>query len=371
MKGTLWVLATEASGDVLGQNILRQLKKSAPNLSFTGIGGPLMEKEGAFQSRIPFTDLGHMGMLSVIKNLPFLYRSLRATVKSIQKEKPLGLLTIDGPDFCLRVSKKIRFIPRMHCVAPSVWAWRPWRARSLPKKTDHLLCLFPFESPYFSAMPHTFVGHPVLAQPKGNRLFFGTNARVIALLPGSRRREIETCLPIFLETFLNLKTRFPELKAVILTTSTLYAYVKNQVPESIFVLDNEEQKRDALASSCLALAACGSVSLEIAHQAVPMILGYRVSNLEAWIARHLITLPYVSLINIVAQSAIVPEFLQNNFTVEKLTAQAGSFLNDPQQGYLQIHACQEALKSLWACEHFSQKSTQTVLTMLHAASPSL
>lgn len=362
MKGTLWVVATEPSGDKLGHAILTQLKELAPELQFTGIGGPLMEAAGEFRSRVDWTSLAHMGLVSVLKDLPFLHRTLKETMAAVQREKPMGLLTIDGPDFCLRVSQKILSIPRIHCVAPSVWAWRPWRARSLAKKTDHLLCLFPFESSYFSHMPHSFVGHPILMQPKAEVRH--NQDPLLALLPGSRQSEVKACLRAFLKTFFKLKEKIPLLQAVVLTTDTLAPWMRSQVPETIPIIMDPQEKQWALAGTTLALAACGSVSLDLAHQGVPMILGYRLSALEGWLARRLIRLPYVSLINIVAQDLVVPELLQKDFTAENLTTQALAFFHDPNLGAAQVQACQKALQSLWALEDFGQKSARIILEVI-------
>lgn len=353
---------------MVGESILRGLRQRFPHLSYTGIGGPRMEEAGSFHSLVPLSSLSHMGLWAIIKNLPALSRIFYSTLVAIRQQKPVGLLTIDAPEFCLRLSRRISEIPRIHCVAPAVWAWRPRRALTMSRATDHVLSLFPFEAPYFSHMPYTFVGHPVLERPPGCAAAFwqihGQERPLLCLLPGSREQEIRKFLPVFVQTLEQIQSKNPEVYGVIVSPSALEPLVRMLAPH-VPILVGEQEKSHAFAAATLALAASGTVTLELALHGTPMVLGYRVPRLTAWMIRRLIHVSSVGLINIVAREPLVPECLQDRFTPEILCQEVRTLLHNPMLRQAQREKTTQALDSLRTYAPFSTFAAQTIGEILH------
>ena len=272
------------------------------------------------------------------------------------------LLTIDAPDFCFRVIKKLKArgvsVPVVHFVAPSVWAWRPGRAKTVAGFLDHLLCLLPFEPPYFKreGLKATFVGHPVVASTIGNgdgpsfraRHAIAPDAPVLAVLPGSRVGEVERLLPVFGEAVGKLAAQFPGLAVVMPTVAHLEERVRAATrdwPAPVLIVGGAE-KADAFAASDAALAASGTVALELAMAGLPGVIGYRLNALTAFLARRLLKTRYVNLINIILGREAVPELLQENCTPDNLARETARLLADEGARAAQQAAAFEALKQL-------------------------
>lgn len=322
----IFVIAGEASGDMLGANLMRALKVLRPEIKFSGVGGSAMQKEG-LHSLFPMEDISVMGLAEILPKLFHILSRIRQTAGEILRTKPDAVITIDAPDFCFRVIKKVKAktksIPCIHYVAPSVWAWRPGRAKKVARFLDHLLTLLPFEPPYFErhGLSSTFVGHSIVERLSqrgdGNRFRrkynIGDAQPVLCLLPGSRMSELTRLLGKFSETADLLLRHRPDMAIVIPTLPHL-----RQCIEKFFIgkginpalIDQSDDKFDCFSASTVALAASGTVSLELALTDTPHIVAYRVSAFSAWLARYLIKTPYVNLINILLQRAAVPELIQ-------------------------------------------------------------
>jgi lipid-A-disaccharide synthase len=371
-KPVLFMIAGEASGDWIGSTLIHSLRQQYPHLSYSGIGGPLMEAAGEFTSMVPIQTLSHMGLWFILKNLRSLMRLLTETATQIQNMNPTGLLTIDSPEFCLRVSGRIRGIPRIHCVPPAVWAWRSGRAKHLQKYTDLVLSLFPFERPYFQHMPYGFLGHPVTEMPRGNAQRFWESlgespSPLLCVLPGSRVREVTDFLPVFMETAQRVRQEIPHTRIVIPTLPSFYQHIQALAPDCIVMAD-EEKKKDALAASTVALAASGSVTLELARQQVPMVVGYKVPKVTQWIVQSLIKTPCVALINIVAGRPFVPECLQDRFTPDVMAREVIQLFKDPVARHTQVDIASAAIDSLRGEVPFSQGGAQAVGSFLNLSS---
>jgi lipid-A-disaccharide synthase len=322
----IFVIAGESSGDFLGASLMRALKAKYPDVEFTGIGGTRMESVG-LKSMFPMQELSVMGIAEVLPKLFSILKRINQTAEEILRQKPDAVVTIDSPDFCFRVIKKVKTetkdIPCIHYVAPSVWAWRPGRAEKVSKFLDHLLTLLPFEPPYFErhGLGATFVGHPIVERigNKGDAARFRQkyhvkdSQHVICLLPGSRMSELSRLLKKFCQAADIVLRNKPDAIIVVPTLPHLKPYIeKFFVGKGInpIVTDNEEDKFDSFAASIGALAASGTVSLELALTDTPHIIAYKVSPLTAFIARKLIRTPYANLVNIILNRPIVPELIQ-------------------------------------------------------------
>ncbi len=343
MTKRIFVIAGEASGDFLGSQLLQSLKKLHPDCEIAGVGGQQMQAQG-LSSLFPMTDISLFGLVELIPHLLKVLKRIKQTKAALNAFKPDVLVTIDSPGFCLRIAKyaKQLGIPVVHYVAPSVWAWRAGRAKKFAKKirVDHLLCLLPFEPAYFTChgLPSTFVGHPVtgveLPNDSGFRESMGISreATLVCLLPGSRKSEIGNLLKIFLEAIAKLPLN-RRIEVVLPTLPHLAPLIEPLIQEAripIKIVTTVEQKWQAFMQSSIALAASGTVSLELAYAGVPQVIAYKISRLTYWIVKWLITTKYASLVNILSKKMVVPEYLQDQCNPEFLSKQLDNMLADGQ-----------------------------------------
>jgi lipid-A-disaccharide synthase len=339
----LFLVAGEPSGDALGAPLIAALRElTGGGAGFAGVGGPLMAAQG-FSSLFPFDDLAVMGLTEVVPRIPLILRRLGETADAVRRERPDVLVTIDSPGFSFRLAKRLvgQGVPLVHYVAPSVWAWRPGRARKIGAFLDHLLALFPFEPPYFEAvgLPCTFVGHPVVEKAKrlGDGEVFRRchgipgDAPLLCVLPGSRHSELEPLLPIFREVVVRLAASRPALRLVVPTVAAVADRVSAEVqtwPGQPLAIRDEGEKWHAFAAATAALAASGTVALELGLAGLASVIAYKVSPLTAWLIRRTVRVRYANLVNILLDDEVVPECLQENCTPERLTAHVARLLDD-------------------------------------------
>lgn len=338
---TICIIAGEASGDNLGAGLMDGIREAAPDAIFIGVGGPAMQAKG-LDSIFPMSDLSVMGIAEVLPKLRALLTRIKETASFIQTKRPDVVVTIDSPDFNFRVAKRLlgEGIPLVHYVAPSVWAWRPKRAKKIAGIYHHLLTLLPFEPPYFEAegLPSTFVGHPVVigGVDKGDAEAFRSShniapkAPLLCLLPGSRSSEISRLLPVFLQTLKQLRKHMPDLHAVFPTIPHLISEVRAALHglDNVSIVSDERGKIDSFSASTAALAASGTVALELAMAGVPTVIGYKVSPMSAFLARRLVNLEFYSLPNILLGREVMPEILQEDCTADNLVSRLYPLLSD-------------------------------------------
>jgi lipid-A-disaccharide synthase len=359
--GPIFVVAGEASGDVLGASLIHGLKNQYPFVSFCGVGGPLMESAGSFQSIFPMTDLSHMGFSPVLWNAPMLIRRFYQTVAAIKSSRARGVLTIDSTTFCLQLGKKITNIPRVHCVAPPVWAWK--RKKTTSYATDHMLSLFPFEENYFRHMKFSFIGHPICSVPKGNAGLFwekyGPERPLLCLLPGSRPKEIKQFWPVFLKTARLLRIKIPNLLVATVSAPGTHHFWPKFSPEDCLLVPHKD-KHHLFAATTVALAASGTVTIELAHQGTPMVIGYKVGKPTEWILRHFLARSVIGAINILAETPFVPECLQSHFTPDILSKSCWDFLENPALRAQQSQKSLSTMKTLWAGKPFGELGASAI-----------
>ncbi len=340
----IYLIAGEPSGDLLGAKLIQALhgRLGSDGVEFAGVGGPEMAAWG-LNSLFPMAELSVMGLAEILPHVPHFLRRINQTVAHVKSLRPAILITIDSPGFCFRVARKLRGngIPLVHYVAPSVWAWRPGRARKVAGFLDHLLALLPFEPPYFETvgLATTFIGHPVVeggADKGQDRAFrdrhgIDPEAPLLAVLPGSRNSEISRLLPVFAEAVSRLAETHPGLRIVVPTVAPLrdkvMAATRSWAGE-VIVVEGAAEKFDAFAAANAALAASGTVALELAMAGTPTVIAYKVHPLTAWVARRLIKTPYVNLINVVLDRPVVPELIQQQCRAELLGSKLSELLTD-------------------------------------------
>ncbi len=331
----IFVIAGEPSGDLLGGRLMAALmEETAGRVRFAGIGGQSMTEQG-LRSLFPMAELSLMGLTEIVPHIPRLLRRIRETAHAVDQARPAAVVTIDSPDFTRRVVRRIadRTIPRIHYVAPSVWAWRPGRAKGFARDFDHLLALLPFEPPWFerAGLSCRFVGHPVVESgaDKGDGAAFRArnaidpDAMLICVLPGSRRGEVSRLAGDFGAALALLAQKHERIRVVVPTLESVTALVEAccaDWPVPVEVIHGQAEKFDAMAASNLALAASGTVALELALARVPHVVAYRVAPLTYFIVRRLLTNPrqYGNLVNIILDRQVVPELVQGNCGPEGL-----------------------------------------------------
>ncbi|HUM09169.1 MAG TPA: lipid-A-disaccharide synthase, partial [Acidocella sp.] len=303
----IFIIAGEASGDVLGLRLMTALRALRPDIRFSGIGGARMAEAG-LTSLFPMQELALMGLAEILPKILRLKRRLRETVEAIRAERPDIVLTIDSPGFTLRVLKAIGpgGPKRVHYVAPQVWAWRQERVKHFPGLWDELLCLLPFEPEFFA--PHglhpVFTGHPVLESgaDKGDAARFfarhslAPDAVPIVLMPGSRVTETKRLLPVFRETLALLASQVPGLQPVVAAAAGVAEHVAGHTedwPVRPIIVRDVAERYDAFAAARAALTKSGTSTLELAMAGVPMAVTYRVNPISAFLGRRLIKVPYV------------------------------------------------------------------------------
>ncbi|MCA0906548.1 lipid-A-disaccharide synthase [Ruegeria marisrubri] len=348
----VFLVAGEPSGDRLGGALMEGLKTLVPEVEFDGVGGQLMQAQG-LRSRFPMSELSVMGLVEVLPKFFHLKRRISETAQAVLDTKPDVLITIDSPDFSLRVAKIVKAnskIRTVHYVAPSVWAWRPGRADKMAKVIDHVLALLPFEPPYMeqAGMECDFVGHPVVGEPIAtpdeiaafrHRFDLG-NAPILLALPGSRRGEIERLAESFGGALRLFFDDHPTYRVVIPTVGATTDLINDLVPKwpgAPVVLDPRQvgaeqataDKRAAFGAADLALAASGTVSLELAAQNTPMVIAYKLNWLTQKMAERMVKLDTVTLVNLVSETRAVPECLLDDCQPQKIAEALRKVANAP------------------------------------------
>ena len=339
------VIAGEPSGDSLGSKLIKEMKTQfqeiinlnkshQKELVFQGIGGSKMKNEGLV-CLYRVEDLSLMGITEVISSLPKIYSIISSITNYVNAWKPDLIITIDSPDFCFRLVKKIRridkYVPIIHYVAPSVWAWRPKRAKKMSVLYDKVLAILPFEKPYFEkyGLSCDFVGHPIskeiiLQDNERNKLLnimsIDKSKRIISILPGSRQSEIKAMLPIYVELIQNLGSQFDDLEFVIPSPQSVFSYLQRKITKyklNVKILSESEMSVEEFNSlklslfqlSLIAINTSGSVALELARAGTPMISVYKCGWFFERILKTFVKVKSANLINIILEKNVVPEFL--------------------------------------------------------------
>ncbi|MDF3413652.1 lipid-A-disaccharide synthase [Sulfitobacter sp. M57] len=331
----VFILAGEPSGDKLGGALMAGLKVLRPDVTFEGIGGPMMMAEG-LDSRFDMSELSVMGLAEILPKYRALKARINETAAAVIAMQPDVLITIDSPDFSLRVARQVKeksAIRSVHYVAPTVWAWRPGRAEKMARFVDQVLALLPFEPPYMEAagMRCDFVGHPVVAEPVAStteaaafRARHGLgNAPLLLVLPGSRQSEVARLGPVFQQVVARLVRDRPEIRVVIPAAAPVVGAIRRlvqnwSVPPVVLnpldrdVADPLAEKRAAFLAADVALAASGTVSLELAASATPMVIAYDMNWISRQVIGRMVKVDTVTLVNLVSDTRAVPEFVGAN-----------------------------------------------------------
>jgi lipid-A-disaccharide synthase len=330
----LFIVAGEHSGDALGAKLMSVLNaRRRGRVRYVGVGGALMAEQGLV-SQFPMEDVAVMGLGAILARLPKILTRVYGTVAAATAAEPDALIIIDSPEFTHPIAKRVRRrrpdIPIIDYVSPSVWAWRPGRARKMRGYVDHVLALLPFEPDAHARLggpPCTYVGHPLIehlpwiaaldAAPLAERLALAPDTPLLLVLPGSRRSEVQRLMQPFGETLTRLIERGRKFEVVIPVMESVRPLIEKHLPawpKKPLLVSGEEDKFRAFKLARAALAASGTVTLELALVGTPMVVAYRLGELTAAAVRPLITAPSAVLANLVLGEKAVPELLQENCT---------------------------------------------------------
>ena len=364
-KMKIFLIAGEPSGDVLGGKLISSLKKQIGNtkeIELIGIGGPKMEEQG-LKSIFSINQLSLMGFAEIVPHIPKLLGLIKYTADLIIKEQPDLIITIDAPDFCFRVIKKIKENPaadkikKIHFIAPTVWAYRPGRAQKIAKLFDLLLTILPFEPPYFErhGLKTIFIGHPIVEDiVKSDGADFRIRHQIkpddilICLTPGSRSGEVKRILPEMIGAINILAKKYHNLKVAIPAIDKTYEMIKERL--SAFkvevILTTQDEKNEIFYASNFAIAKSGTNTIELAIAKLPMIVVYKANYLTYRIIKSLAKVKFANLINLILNKEVIPEMIQPNCKAEKLARRLDMLISNPNLGKEQIVESEIALKLL-------------------------
>ncbi len=386
----VFIIAGEPSGDKLGGDLMRGLQSlNKGTVEFQGVGGEMMQAAG-LKSLFPMSDLSIMGLLEVIPAIPKLKKRIKQTSDAAIAMDADVFITIDSPDFCLRVGKTLRAAKpdqyTIHYVAPSVWAWRPERAAKMAKTVDHVLALLPFEPMYMEreGMTCDFVGHPAANEDRPTQadiedvlsdLNLSTSDNIISILPGSRKSEINRLLPIYMGAIKDILQDRPDVKFVLPAARPVLSLIQEHLSKinlPITILDPsefdpmvaEQRKRAVYAASQLAIATSGTIALDLAKQRCPMVIAYRASWMTERAVKRLAQTDRANLINIITDSYVVPELLFNKCSSKAVSKATLDILNNEETRNAQISACSTAMKHLG--EGHDNPEVRSALSVMNA-----
>jgi len=375
----VYIIAGEPSGDLLASGMMRSIRVQCPGVEFRGIGGESMCDEG-LQSRFDIAEISVMGVVEVLRHLPLITRRIRQTVDDIVDWQPDVLVTVDSWGFVSSVVGKLRkrktHIPVVHYVAPQVWAWKKGRAKSVARLVDRLMMLLPYEGRYFEkfGLKCDFVGHPVMERmsgidfdPDGFRRRHGIpeDATVVSLLPGSRHSEVVRLVPILKRAVGIIRQKQDNLFVIIPTVAGVEAEVRKcfadfDIPVRVVVGTSE--RYNAFKISRVALAASGTVSLELTAVGVPHLIAYTFNPLTNWLVKRVIKIKHANLINILDSREIIPELLLDNCRPEPIADTALKLLESSSLGEEQVAEARHVLEQLRLAEMLpSDRAAQIVI----------
>jgi len=369
------IVAGEASGDILGAGLIEAIRETHPDATFEGIGGSRMIAQG-FKSHVPMERLSVMGLFEVLSRLFELLKIRRDLATHFINNPPDIFIGIDAPDFNLQLEKKLKNagIKTVQYVSPQVWAWRQNRVKHIAESVSQVLALLPFEQKFYRDhhVPVTFVGHPLAdtidletpKQPAREALQLSVDDTVLALLPGSRSSEVKKLAATFIEAALHCQQQIPECKILIAAlsekTKALIAEQLAEFPELKNVQISVGRSHQVMAAADVLLVASGTVTLEAALLKRPMVVAYKVSNMTYRIAKKMIKVDHIALANLLSKKPMVPEFIQDDATPEKLSAALLNYLRNDEavkqqtDTFMDIH--------LQLRQNASVKAAEAVLT---------
>jgi len=355
----IFVLTGEPSGDKLASTLISRLKLENSEIEYLSVGGTHLKNLG-IKSIYDLKEITYLGFTSVLLNIFRIKSKINKTVEEIVKFNPDILLSVDSPDFTLRVAEKVKKInsniKTIHYVAPQVWVWRKNRVKKIKKFIDHILLLFEFEKKYFDEenINNTFVGHPLIERNQNNKTIIDNilpkNKKIISIFPGSRNSETNVLLPILLD-FIKLMNKkhneyFFYIHATEENKSLILEHVKKYNFDNIDIVSEENIKSEILSKSIFAVSKSGTVSLQICNFNVPSIIIYKLSFINFMIFKMLVNVKFANIINIINNREVIPELLQKECNADEIYRSVIYFLKNPELMKKQVSECSKTLEGI-------------------------
>ncbi|WP_440692406.1 lipid-A-disaccharide synthase [Candidatus Pelagibacter sp. HIMB1695] len=355
----IFVLTGEPSGDKLASTLISKLKLEYPEIEYLSVGGTHLKNLG-IKSIFDLKEITYLGFTSVLLNIFKIKSKINKTVEEIVKFNPDILLSVDSPDFTLRVAEKVKKInsniKTIHYVAPQVWVWRKNRVKKIKKFIDHILLLFEFEKKYFDEenINNTFVGHPLIERNQNNKTIIDNilpkNKKIISIFPGSRNSETNVLLPILLN-FIKLMNKkhneyFFYIHATEENKSLILEHVKKYNFDNIDIVSEENIKSEILSKSIFAVSKSGTVSLQICNFNVPSIIIYKLSFINFMIFKMLVNVKFANIINIINNREVIPELLQKECNADEIYRSVIYLLKNPELMKKQVSECSKTLEGI-------------------------
>ena len=355
----IFILTGEASGDKLASKVISDLKKINRNVEYLSVGGENIQSLG-IKTIYDLKEITYLGFTNVMLNIFKINKKINETVKAILDYNPDILLTVDSPDFTLRVAEKVKKInskiKTIHYVAPQVWVWREGRVKKIKKFIDHILLLFSFEKKYFEEenISCEFVGHPLLQNRERSKIdinqVIGKNKALISIFPGSRKSEIITLMPILLDFIKLMNEKYSDMTYVFHSTieysNLIQSFANDSKISNCEIISDDKIKSHILQKSIFAVAKSGTVSLEICNAKIPSVILYKMGIINFLIIKSLVKTKFANIVNFAAQEEIIPELLQSKCNSKDIFKHVSSFLEDTNKIKDQVNKTQKILDKL-------------------------
>ncbi|MDC3099878.1 lipid-A-disaccharide synthase [Candidatus Pelagibacter sp.] len=373
----IFILTGEPSGDKLASTVVAKLKQNHTDIEYLSVGGSHLNLQGV-KSIYDLKEITYIGFTSVILNILKIRNKINTTVKKIIEFDPDILLSVDSPDFTLRVAEKVKKInPKIktiHYVAPQVWVWRERRVKKFKKFLDHILLLFNFEKKYFDKenIINTFVGHPLLENKENIKTDLSNlikkDKKIISLFAGSRTSETNILLPILFNFIKLMNEKFNQYYFIFHATDQNKNLIKDKLEKkkliNVDVISDENIKSQILSESVFAVAKSGTVSLEICNLKVPSIIIYKMNSINFFIVKFLVKVKFANIINIINQKEIIPELIQNECNSKEIFRSVVYFLKNPELMKKQIHDVSNTLDEIKSKTSSSAEAAAVVSSYL-------
>ncbi len=375
----IFILTGEPSGDKLAAEVIKVIKKSKLDIEFLSVGGQHLNSIG-IKSIFDQKDITYIAFTDIILNIFKIKKKINETVKKILDFNPDILFSVDSPDFTLRVSKLIKLkrpnIKTIHFIAPKVWAWREGRVKKMKKYLDHILLLFNFEKKYFDKenLKNTFVGHPLLDSNKNEKVEINEllKSKIISIFPGSRKSELKLHTPILIKFIEKMNEKKNDYKYIFHATKNSKDYliqiIKKQNINNIEIISDDKIKSATLKKSIFSIVKSGTVSLEVCKHGIPSVIIYKMNFLNFFIAKILLKIKFVNMINIINNEEIIPELLQNECNSEEIFRTVNYFFSKPNLINDQIIKVNQTISELTSKTSSTNEASNVLLSYLRQSS---
>lgn len=373
----IFIVTGEPSGDKLASEVIKKLKEKYDQIEYRCVGGEHLNSLG-IKSIFDLKDITYLAFTSVLLNIFKINKRINQTVNSILEFKPDILLSVDSPDFTLRVSERVKKknsdIKTIHYVAPQVWVWREGRLKKFKKFLDHVLLLFKFEQKYFDKenINNTFVGHPLLEKKNSSKInlenYFDNSKKIVSIFPGSRKSEIDILLPILLKSVVLINNKLKNLNFVFHATNETKNFIEKHIKETnidnIDIISDPEIKFNTLSKSIFAISKSGTVSLEICNQSIPSIIIYKLNFINYFIIKSLVKIRFANIINIINDEEVIPELIQNECNPKEISNSVIYLLKNPKMVDLMLSKIQKTLSNIKSQSSSTEEAAKVIIQNL-------